>query len=45
MLLNAIKQQDKKLLPLIKRKQSGLNELLYSRSHKATEEENKYKKK
>ena len=46
MIFNAIKQQDKKLLPLMKRKKSALSELLYSASHKPTEEdENKYEKK
>ena len=46
MFFKAIKQQDKKLLPLMKRKKSALSELLYSASHKPTEEdENKYEKK
>ena len=46
MIFKAINQQDKKLLPLMKRKKSALSELLYSASHKPTEEdENKYEKK
>ena len=46
MIFKAINQQDKKLLPLKKRKKSALSELLYSASHKPTEEyENKYEKK
>ena len=46
MIFKAIKQQDKKLSPLRKKKKSALNELLYASSHKTTEEkESKYEKK